>query len=158
ALQYYVSTPVVVSSAEVPGITVGSLGNAALKPEHTNEAEGGFDVDVRPLAGHLEFTYYSKLSHDALIAITLPPSCGCGNSVFRNLGSASNKGVEIAAGATLLERDNVSIDLNVSAWGTRSRVVTLGPGVQAIIFGLGGFSQRHQPGYAPGSYFMVPYT
>jgi len=158
AQQYYVSTPVVVNSADVPGITVGSLGNAALKPEHTNEVEGGFDADFRPLAGHLEFTYFSKVSHDALIAVTLPPSCGCGNFVFRNLGSASNKGVEIAAGATLLERDNVTIDLNVSAWGTRSRVVTLGPDVQAIIFGLGGFSQRHQPAYAPGSYFMVPYT
>ena len=158
ALQYYVSTAVLVGSSDVPGITVGSLGNAALKPEHTDETEFGFDADFRPLAAHLEFSYYYKLSHDALIAVTLPPGCGCGNSIFRNLGSASNKGVEIAAGATLLERQNITVDLNVSAWGTRSRVVTLGPDVQPIIFGLGGFSQRHQPGYAPGSYFMVPYT
>jgi hypothetical protein len=30
--------------------------------------------------------------------------------------------------------------------------------IKALIFGLGGFSQRHQPGYALGSYFLVPYT
>jgi TonB-dependent starch-binding outer membrane protein SusC len=48
--------------------------------------------------------------------------------------------------------------VNATAFGVRSRVETLGAGVAPIIFGLGGFSQRIQPGYAPGSYFMVPYT
>jgi len=37
-------------------------------------------------------------------------------------------------------------------------VVTLGQNIAPIIFGLGGFSQRIQPGYSAGAYFMVPYT
>ena len=158
ALQFFNPTPVVINNTDVPGITIGSLGNAALKPERTNELEAGFDAELRPLATRLAFTYYSKLSHDALIAVTLPPSCGCGTSIFRNLGSVSNKGVEISAVATVLHSQNVSVDLNLGAWATKSRVKTLGANIAPIIFGLGGATQRMQIGYAPGSYFQRPYT
>src|SRR5437867_705632 len=139
-------------------VTIGSLGNAALKPERTNETEAGFDAEFRPLSARIAFTYYSKLSHDALIAVTLPPSCGCGTSIFRNLGSVSNKGVEISAAATVIHSRNLNVDLNLGAWGTRSRVKTLGANVAPIIFGLGGATQRMQVGFAPGSYFQRPYT
>ncbi len=158
ALQFFNPTPVVVSNTDVPGITIGNLGNIALKPERTNETEAGLDAEIRPLSARFAFTYYSKLSHDALIAVTLPPSCGCGTSIFRNLGSVSNKGVEISASATVLHKRNVSVDLNLGAWGTKSRVKTLGANVAPIIFGLGGATQRMQIGYAPGSYFQRPYT
>ncbi|HEV8399935.1 MAG TPA: SusC/RagA family TonB-linked outer membrane protein [Gemmatimonadales bacterium] len=158
ALQFFTPTPVVINNTDVPGITIGGLGNSALKPERTNEVEFGFDSDIRPLDTHVGFTYFSKASHDALIAVVLPPSCGCGTSIFRNLGSVTNKGVEISANATLVNRSKVKVELYASAWGTRSRVKTLGPNVAPIIFGLGGATQRIQPGYAPGSYFQVPYT
>src|SRR5204863_347151 len=122
ALQFFNPTPVVINNTDVPGITIGSLGNAALKPERTNETEAGFDAELRPLSARIAFTYYSKLSHDALIAVTLPPSCGCGTSIFRNLGSVSNKGVEIWAAATVIHFRNLNVDLNLGAWGTRIRV------------------------------------
>jgi TonB-linked SusC/RagA family outer membrane protein len=158
ALQFFNPTPVVINNTDVPGITIGGLGNAALKPERTNEVEFGFDADLHPLDTHLAFTYFSKASHDALIAVVLPPTCGCGTSIFRNLGSVTNKGVEISANARLVHRSNVSVDLYASAWGTRSRVKTLGPNIAPIIFGLGGATQRIQPGFAPGSYFQRPYA
>lgn len=158
ALQFFNPTPVVINNADVPGITIGNLGNAALKPERTTELEFGLDADFRPLATHFAFTYYSKLSHDALIAVVLPPSCGCGTSIFRNLGSVSNKGVEISANATVIRKRNVQVDVVASAWGTKSRVKNLGANVAPIIFGLGGATQRIQVGYAPGSYFQRPYT
>lgn len=158
ALQYFVATPVLVGAADVPGITLGNLGNSALKPERTNELEFGFDADFRSLGAHLGFTYFNKVSHDALINVTLPPSCGCGTSIFRNLGSVGNKGVEISANATLVRKRNVQFDLSASAWGTQSRVKDLGATTAPIIFGLGGATQRMQVGYAPGSYFQRPYT
>jgi TonB-dependent starch-binding outer membrane protein SusC len=158
ALQYYVATPVVVASSDVPGVTIGGLGNSSLKPERSNELELGWDAELKPGDAHLSFTFYNKVSHDALINVTLPPSCGCGTSVFRNLGSIGNKGVEISAGATLIRRHSVSFDLDASAWGNRSRVRALGKGIAPIIFGLGGATQRIQVGYAPGAYFQRPYT
>src|SRR3989440_2999609 len=158
AQQFFVATPVAVASVDVPGVTIGGLGNSALKPERTNELEFGFDAELKPADAHLALTFYNKVSHDALINVTLPPTCGCGTSVFRNLGSVANKGVEISAAATVIHRRNVNFDVNASAWGTRSRVRSLGKGIAAIIFGLGGATQRIQPGYAPGAYFQVPYT
>lgn len=159
ALQYFTATPVVVSSADVPGVTVGGLGNVNLKPESDGEVEGGFDADMWSRRINLTVTGYSKKSTDALIAVTEPPSCGaCSTTQFRNLGEITNKGLEIQVTGDVFRNDKVDVSLSVGVWGNQNRVVTLGQGVAPIIFGLGGFSQRIQPGYAAGAYFMVPYT
>ncbi len=166
ALHYYVFTPVAVSGTDVAGVTAGGLGNPGLKPERTNETELGFDAEFEGGRATLTFTYYDKVSHDALIAITLPPSCGCGlppgvvngGTQFKNLGSVGNRGVEIAANARLVNTESFQLNLNASAFGVRSRVLQTDSLGNPIIFGLGGFSQRITPGYAPGSYFMQPYT
>jgi TonB-dependent starch-binding outer membrane protein SusC len=166
ALHYDVFTPVALAGTDVAGVTSGGLGNAKLKPERTNETELGFDAEFASGRATLTLTYYDKVSHDALIAVTLPPSCGCGlppgatnaGTQFQNLGSVSNKGVEISATAHVVNRESFQVNLNASAFGVRSRVLKTDSLGNPIIFGLGGFSQRIQPGYAPGSYFMVPYT
>jgi TonB-linked SusC/RagA family outer membrane protein len=166
ALHYYVFTPVALSGTDVAGVTAGGLGNPGLKPERTNETEVGFDAEFASGRGTLTFTYYDKVSHDALIAVTLPPSCGCGlppgvangGTQFKNLGSVGNQGVEIAATARLVNTESFQLNLNASAFGVRSRVLQTDSLGNPIIFGLGGFSQRITPGYAPGSYFMQPYT
>lgn len=159
ALQYFTATPVVVASTDVPGVTVGGLGNINLKPESDGEFEGGFDADLWNQRINLVVTGYSKTSTDALIAVTEPPSCGaCSTTQFRNLGQITNKGIEIQVTGDVFRNDNVDVSLSVGMWGNRNRVVTLGQNIAPIIFGLGGFSQRIQPGYSAGAYFMVPYT
>ena len=158
ALLFYNATPVVVAGSDVTGITIGNLGNQNLKPERTTEAEVGFEADALNQAAHVDFAYYAKASSDALIARVLAPSLGVSTTQFLNLGKVSNKGVEITATARALSRPTLGINITATAWGNRNRLVTLGPGISPIIFGLGGASQRHTPGYALGSYFMVPYT
>lgn len=158
ALQFFAATPVVVGATDVSGITFGQAGDANLKPERVVETDAGFDFDVIDRRVHTEFTYYNKTSHDALVGVTLPPACGCGTTRFQNLGSVNNKGVEITASFNVLTGENVGLQLSASAFGNKNRVITLGKGVAPIIFGLGGFSQRIQPGFAAGSYFFVPYT
>lgn len=158
ALLFYNATPVVVGGTDVTGITIGNLGNQNLKPERTTEAEVGFEADALNQAAHVDFAYYAKASSDALIARVLAPSLGVSTTQFLNLGKVTNKGVEISATARALSRPTLGINITATAWGNRNRLVTLGPGISPIIFGLGGASQRHTPGYALGSYFMVPYT
>jgi TonB-linked SusC/RagA family outer membrane protein len=158
ALQYYLAQPVTVQSADQPGITQpDTLGNKRLKPERTQEWELGFDADLLRRV-HFEFTFYDKTSHDALIARRLAPTLGVSLAQFENIGSVSNKGVEIQASAQVLDRPNLGWSVTATAWGNRNRVLDLGPGISPIIFGLGGFSQRFQAGYPAGSYFMIPYT
>jgi len=159
ALDFYNATPVLVGSADVPGITIGNLGNQGLKPERTREVEVGFEADAFRQVVHVDFAYYDKASRDALVARKLAPSLGSSDTTFANIGEVSNKGVEITAAVRVIDRPSVSVNLNATAWGNRNRLVTFNDTtIKAIIFGLGGFSQRHQPGYALGSYFLVPYT
>src|SRR5207247_914579 len=132
------------SATDVAGVTAGGLGNKDIKPERTNESEVGLDAELWNRRLTLTFTYYDKLSHDALIAVPLPPSCGCGlppgalnaGTRLENLGSVSNKGVEFGANVQVLNTAGVAVSLNASAFGVRSRVVTLGANTQPIIFGL----------------------
>jgi outer membrane receptor protein involved in Fe transport len=158
ALLFYNATPVVVAGADVTGVTVGGLGNQNLKPERTKEVELGFEADAFSQAAHVDFAYYDKASSDALVARVLAPSLGVSTTQFLNLGKVSNKGVEITATVHALSRPTLGVNVTATAWGNRNRLVTLGPGISPIIFGLGGASQRDTPGYALGSYFMVPYT
>src|SRR6266550_1617633 len=156
--EYFSPTPVVVGNVDLPGVTVGNLGNRDLKPERTREVELGFEAGFFRDLAHLDFAYYDKSSSDALIAVVLEPGLGGPTTQFENLGRVSNKGVEISANVTPVHRPNLEVNVNASAWGNRNRLIELGPGIAPITFGLGGASQRHQPGYALGSYFMTPYT
>jgi hypothetical protein len=157
-VEYYSPTPVVVNNVDVPGFTIGNLGNQKLKPERTREVEVGFEAGLFRDGAHLDVAYYDKSSRDALIAVVLAPGLGGPTTQFKNLGRVSNKGIEISANVAPVHRPNLDVRLTANAWGNRNRLVELGPGISPIIFGLGGASQRHQPGYALGSYFMTPYT
>lgn len=158
ALQFFSPVAVSDASAEVPAITVGSLGNPTLRPERTREVELGFDADLWRERLRVEFTYYDKRSKDALIARNLAPSLGVSTTRFENLGQVSNKGVEILLNAQVINKPQAAWNVTLSAWGNRNRLDSLGQGISPIIFGLGGASQRHQEGSPLGSYFMVPYT
>jgi TonB-linked SusC/RagA family outer membrane protein len=162
ALQYYNPVAVAVNKADVAAITIGGVGNPALKPERTREIETGFDADLVNQRVHLEFTYYDKSTTDALVARTLAPSLGVSNDIvnqrFENLGKISNRGVEIAVTAQLLSGPDVNWTVSASAWGNRNRVLDLGKGISPIIFGLGGATQRFQAGYPAGGYWGQSYT
>jgi TonB-linked SusC/RagA family outer membrane protein len=170
ALQYFSGVAVTSVGADVPGFTFGNLGNQELKPERAREIELGFDADLLGDRAHLEFTYYDKKSTDALIARVIAPSIGAQCSTlpatpvsrcqtqFFNLGEVSNKGVEVALDARVLTGETVSLELGISGWGNRNRVVELGEDIEPIIFGLGGASQRHQEGYPSGAFFVLPFT
>ena len=159
AIQFFTPVPSVVGGTDVAGITVGNLGNSNLKPETDNEIEGGFDADLIDQRIHLTVTGYSKASHDALVAVPLPPSCGsCSTTQIQNLGEIDNKGIEIQAITNIIRSANLDVQLTFGAWGNRNRVITLGQNVPFIAFGLGGATQRFQPGYSAGAYFQRSYT
>lgn len=159
ALQFFTPVAVATNRADVPGITVGNLGNTDLRPERTAELEVGFDADLLSQGRvHVEATYYDKSSRDALVARTLAPSLGVSATRFENLGEVSNRGVELAVTAQVVRSANFDWNLTASAWGNRNRLVHLGQGISPIIFGLGGASQRHEEGYPLGGYWDYSYT
>jgi TonB-dependent starch-binding outer membrane protein SusC len=158
ALQFFTPVAIAANGTDVPGVTIGGLGNTNLRPEKTRELEAGFDADLVQSRVHFEFTYYDKDSRDALIARKLAPSLGVSDTRFENLGEVSNKGVELLLTAQVINSRNLGWNLTASAWGNKNRLIHLGQGITPIIFGLGGASQRHEEGYPLGGYWDFSYT
>jgi hypothetical protein len=67
-----------------------------------------------------------------------------------------NQGWELQLNSRALQLRDVAWDLTVSASRNENELLELGEGIDPIIFGLGGASQRHQEGYPLGAYFEQP--
>jgi hypothetical protein len=74
---------------------------------------------------------------------TQPYSLGGVASRLENVGTVSNKGIEVSVFARLLETRNVTWDLNLEASGNKNRLLDLAPGVPPIV----GFGFKNIPGY-----------
>jgi TonB-dependent starch-binding outer membrane protein SusC len=167
AIQFFTPTAVTLRGQDEPGFTFGGVGNPNLKPERTSEWEGGFDASFWEDRLSLQATYFARRSTDALIQRRLAPSLGTGNGTggtenpavrFENLGAVTNKGLETQVVAQLFQTPRFGADVTVNYTTLANKLVTIGGGIEPILFGLGGDTQRHQEGYALGSYWQRPYT
>jgi hypothetical protein len=142
----------------VPAFAVGGAGNPGLKPERTTEAEGGFDLAMFNNRATFEVTYYAKRSRDALISRTLAPSLGGPSSRFENIGTVANKGLEVSTNLNLVDTRNFGLSAAINYSTLANKLVSLAPGITPIIYGLGGATERHTPGYPLGSFFQPTFT
>jgi hypothetical protein len=115
------------TSADTPGLLAAALGNPALKPERSAEFEGGFESSVFSNHLHIDLTYYSKKTSDALISVPIAASSGASAlSVLRNSGSVSNSGLELTVNTTLIDRRALGWDVTVGASHNSNKVLSLG--------------------------------
>jgi len=116
-----------VKGTDTPFETFNTIGNDSLRPERSTEWETGFDS--RLFGNRLQFdvTYYSRLTHDALIAAIVPPSAGIGATTQQqNLGAVKNAGWEMTVGGPLLDGRNVGFDFLLTTSLNANKVVSLG--------------------------------
>ncbi len=156
ALTYFSPVAVTVEGLDAPGFTLGGTGDPDLAPEISTEFETGFDVGFLDERLGLQLTYYNKRSDDALVFRRLAPSLGVTTGRYENIGSVRNEGLEALLNARVLDMAQVQWDATVSASTNRNELLELAEGIEPIIFGLGGDSQRHQPGYPLGGYWANP--
>ncbi|MGH7719959.1 MAG: TonB-dependent receptor domain-containing protein [Gemmatimonadaceae bacterium] len=152
AIVFFDPVAVRVQGVEVPGVTLGGIGDPNLEPERTRELEVGLDATLLSDRVNLELTYYDRKSRNALIARTLPASTGFPEERFENIGSVLNRGVEALLGAELLQLDNVRFGVTVTASYNDNELLELGEGIEPIIFG----TQRHVEGRSLGGYWDIP--
>ena len=131
----------------LPGVgfggLVGGLGNPAVKPERSAEIEAGFDAAVFRDRINVEFTYYSKETTDALINRELPGSLGATATRVENIGTVTNKGVELSILGRVFEKPSFTWDFGVEFATNDNELVSLAPGIPPIT----GFGYRNAPGY-----------
>jgi TonB-linked SusC/RagA family outer membrane protein len=155
ATTFFQPVSAVRNAQDVPAFTVGGTGNANLKPERSREIEAGFDAGFFDRRVSLEATYYDKRSTDALVLQVLAPSLGATRTRWANIGKVSNRGFEGLLNVNAVQTEPVEWNFTVTAQTNRNRLVDLG-GIEPIIFGLGGNTQRHTEGRPLGAYFDRP--
>lgn len=79
-------------------------GNSSLSPERQTELEVGFDMSILNDRVGISFSYYEQSIEDLLINRDLSPSSGFVNR-FDNIGSMTNKGMELTIKANPIKGD-----------------------------------------------------
>jgi len=152
AIPFYSPSTASVDGADRGAIVFAAIGNETLKPERARELEFGFESTLFESRFHVEFTYYDKLTKDALIARPIGPSVGATASRFENLGSVRNSGVELLLLATVFNRPSFAWDLTLNSSFNHNKIEALG--VPTII----GTTTRQQVGFPINAWFQQPYT
>ena len=150
ALRFYNAINGKRDAAATTGVTFANLGNADLKPERSREFEMGVDAGLFKDRVSLEFTYYSKLTKDALIQRDVRPSLGASATQFVNLSRIRNRGFELSIDTRIIDKPSIAWDLALSGSTTHNKILELGEGVTPIFVG---FYQQHRAGYPAGGYW-----
>lgn len=109
------------------GIIPESIGSDKLRWETTDQFNVGIDLSLLNSRVNLTADLYNKYTTDLLITEQLPGISGY-NSVVRNIGSVSNKGVELNLGTVNIKRKNFiwTSDFNISS--NKNKVINIGGG------------------------------
>lgn len=153
ALRFYSANTTSINNADQPIITQAALGNDNLKPERSAEHEIGFESQFFSQRVNFDFTYYSKITKDALIDAVLPPSFGSVASQLTNLGAVKNAGVEMSLNTQLVDRSAFAWDANIVFASNDNKVVSLGDTPAQI-----GTTNRTVAGYPISGYWARPIT
>ncbi len=150
ALQSYSTSVVTNPTGTASALRYRSFGNPNLRPERGSEVEAGFEAGFFNGRANLDFTYYDKTTKDALLPVSVAPSTGFAGTRLENLGTISNKGVEVILSGTPIERKSLSMETTLSLSTNRNKLLSFGDDRDPIIFGSYAASQRYQVGYALG--------
>ena len=160
ALRTFSVTTTNIETADRSGLRASQLGNANLKPESSAELEIGFDSRVLSNRINLEYTYYNKKTHDALISIPIAGSSAASQlSRLTNIGSIQNSGHELSVNAQILDSRQLAWDIVIGASHNSNKIVSLGIDPltgQPNFIGTG--TTRQRVGLPIDSRFAHPYT
>ncbi|HET8736662.1 MAG TPA: SusC/RagA family TonB-linked outer membrane protein [Pricia sp.] len=109
-----------------------TLPNADLRPETTQSTEFGFDSRFFNNRLRLGFTYYKTNTFDQIFSTPAPSGSGIG-SRFQNGGDIQNTGVEATLGATVVDTEDFSWDLDINFGMNDSEVVEITDGQDELI-------------------------
>ncbi len=114
------------------GYLVSELPNYNLGWEFTKNYNIGLDfgfLDNR-ITGYVDY-YYQK-TEDVLVKVQLPPTSGVSGTMWQNVGSTENKGIEFSISAQIIKPSNEGgfrWDVDFNLYANRNKLVSLNSGV-----------------------------
>lgn len=108
-----------------------SDGNIHLKPEMTTSTELGIELRFFKNRLRFDYAYYSNVTKDQIISPRGPQSTGY---IFRltNTGTVTNKGMELAIGATPIKTRDLTWDIDLNMAGNRGKLKDLPSGLTVV--------------------------
>ncbi|MCY4217006.1 MAG: SusC/RagA family TonB-linked outer membrane protein [Flavobacteriaceae bacterium] len=148
------TTYTALASATGAGIAPNNLGDADLAPEVSSEFEIGFTAGLFDNSMNLEFTYWDRVTKDALFARQFALSGGFRNPQLTNIGELAAHGIEINLNGSVLRTQDLQLNLFVNGAYYQDEIVSLGG---APPLKVGGSYPRYRnfliEGYSAGSNF-----
>ena len=124
----------------VPGTTVASISNPALRWEETEQTDAGLDLAFLNNRLTLTLDWYNRKSSGLLVNVPLPSSSGIlgiarlgDPSVITNAADAQNRGFEIALGYRGKPGRTFNYNISVNASYNKNTTLALGSGTQVPI-------------------------
>ncbi len=136
-------------------LTTNGFGNPNLKPERVLGTELGFEAGLWKDRIGVDVTFYSDVSHDAILSKGVAPSAGFGaSSQFINAGQINKHGVELALKGQVLSRRDWGWDMQFNIAAHTSKIIKLSgaPGDTSIDLGTAP-PLGHRVGYSPFDFF-----
>ena len=124
--------------------------NQNLKPETVIGTEFGIDLNAYQNRLRFSGTYYTKNSSDLLVPIQVSASSGY-TSVWDNIASMENKGIELQLGVTALKTKDFSFDIDLNFAKNDNKVTSLGELDTYILGGQWGVTLEARKGLPYGS-------
>ncbi len=136
-------------------LTPGSFGNENLKPERVMGTELGFEAGLWKDRIGIDFTYYSDVSHDAILSKSVPPSTGFGaSSQFVNAGQINKTGIELALKGQVFNQPDYGWDVQFNIGGNKSKIIKLSGAKSDTMIVIGTAPPvAHKLGYSPFDFF-----
>jgi TonB-linked SusC/RagA family outer membrane protein len=141
-----------VKGTDQPNESFNTIGNDSLRPERSTEWETGFDSRLFGNRIQFDVTYYSRLTHDALIGAIVAPSLGIvATTQQQNIGAIKNAGWEMTLGGPIIDRRQLAIDFTLVTGLNANKVVSLGNTQRQV-----GTTNWVVPGYPIRGLFSQP--
>ena len=109
------------------GIGVGRIPNSALRWEKTRQYDIGIEVGLFSNRLNLELDLYNRRVRDMLLDAPIPRSSGY-SSIFTNIGSMENKGLELALHTTNIDNNDFSWNTTFNISVNKNKVLELSGG------------------------------
>ncbi|MBW3468405.1 SusC/RagA family TonB-linked outer membrane protein [Arthrospiribacter ruber] len=110
-----------------PGSTISALANVDLRWETTIMRNIGFDLGLFNDAFNLSFEWFDNTTEGMILGVPIPPSLGYDGAPVANVGTVSNRGIELALGYRKYTGDfQFAVDGNIGF--VRNELVSLGTG------------------------------
>ncbi|RRJ93080.1 SusC/RagA family TonB-linked outer membrane protein [Paenimyroides tangerinum] len=137
-----------------PSLVISNIANPNLKWETVEQANIGLDFGIwqSRLRGTLDV--YQKTTKDLYQSQPISAIYGT-SSIFANVGSMRNRGIELLLAADVVRNDNFKFTINVNGSYNKNEIVKL-PNSDGIIWNGGGNIMRE--GDMLGQYYMVEYA